>query len=173
MEGPWSTPCPSCGRQAPRRRAVCPMVPASSIVRARCPERIPRCQPCRWRKMGCFTLEKKHSIWLHYPLTGSTVSWISARGPGGWGPHPQALPGPRRTGTTGPQALLGPPRPKGPSPPTLPGERPSPHTLQQRGAKSSLGFPSGPPPPRRTTQDAPPPCTLFSWSANAHNLTAP
>ena len=103
--------CPSCSRQAPRRRAVCPMVPASSIIRARCPEHIPRCQPWRWRRMGCFTLEKKHSIlapllanWLHCVLD----LCLGPRRTGTTGP--QILPGPRRMGTTGPQALLGPRR---------------------------------------------------------------
>ena len=61
--------------------------------------------------MGCFTLEKKHSIlapllanWLHCVLD----LCLGPRRTGTTGP--QILPGPRRMGTTGPQALLGPRR---------------------------------------------------------------
>ena len=91
--------CPSCGQRAPRRRAVCPIVPASFIIGARCPEYIPRCQPWRWRKMGCLAHEKKCSIlapllanWLQRvldvclgPRRMGTQSHRPSQGPGGQG----------------------------------------------------------------------------------------
>ena len=198
---PQTSEGPRSAQRAPRRRAVCPIVPASFIIGARCPEYIPRCQPWKWRKMGCLAHEKKCSIlaplsanWLQRVLDlclGSrrmgTQAHRPSRGPGGGGHRPEGPPGTQEDGDTGLKVLPEPRRTgtqahrpsralqglRAPPPLALPGDHRSSCSPQQRGAESSLGLLL---PPSSTPQDPAGhtlPCTLFSWSTNPPSPTAP
>lgn len=163
MEGPQSTHAPlRPGRLPDGGLSVrwCQPLPSSSSV----PRAHSRCQPCRWRKMGCFTLEKKHSIlaplstnWL--PLCPGSLPGAQEDGDHTYRPsRAQKDRDHRPTGPPGPSEAL-----RAPHPPPSQESAQVPTPCSKRGQEQPR-LPLRPSSSHGTTQDAPPPCTLFSWA---------